>query len=133
MPSYTQANRLIAIDTPLGTDVLLLRRVSGQEGISQLFTFELDLLSTDASIKFEDIIGKNVTIRVVIGEDEERFFNGFISRFSQLGNDTGLANYQATVVPWLWFLTRTADCRSIQRGGTSALLVELEIEGNGRP
>ena len=103
--AYTQANRLIGIDTPLGKDVLLLRHMSGQEGISQLFNFELDLLSADPNIKFEDIIGKNVTIRVVVGDDEERFFNGFISRFSQLGNDTGLANYQATMVPWMWFLS----------------------------
>jgi type VI secretion system secreted protein VgrG len=111
---YTQTNRIIAINTPLGPDVLLLRRVTGQEGISQLFNFELDLLSTDAAIKFEDIIGKNVTVKVSIGDDEERFFNGFISRFSQLGNDTGLANYQATMVPWIWFLSRTTDCRIFQ-------------------
>ena len=112
--AYTQANRLVAIDTPLGKDVLLLRGVSGQEGISQLFSFELDLLSTHADIKFEDIIGKNVTIRVRIGDEDERFFNGFISRFSQQGNDTGLANYRATMVPWLWFLSRTTDCRIFQ-------------------
>lgn len=111
---YTQANRLIAIDTPLGKDVLLLRSFSGEEGMSQLPGFELDLLSADAGIKFEDIIGKNVTIRVRIRDDEERFFNGFISRFMQTGSDTGLANYRAIMVPWLWFLSRTADCRIFQ-------------------
>jgi type VI secretion system secreted protein VgrG len=114
MATYVQANRLIAIDTPLGKDVLLLRSMSGQEAISQLFTFELDLLSSDAVIKFEDIVGKRVTIRTRIGDDKERFFNGFISRFMQLGSDTGLANYRATMVPWLWFLTRTTDCRIFQ-------------------
>src|SRR5262249_12850378 len=44
------------------------------------------------------------------------WFNGFISRFSagRGGNlDTGsFRDYQAEVVPWLWFLTRTADCRT---------------------
>src|SRR5689334_9783398 len=111
MATYVQANRLIAIDTPLGKDVLLLRSMSGQEAISQLFSFELDLLSSDAVIKFEDIVGKRITVRTRIGDDQERFFNGFISRLMQLGSDTGLANYRATMVPWLWFLTRTTDCR----------------------
>ena len=38
---YTQANRLIAIDTPLGEDVLLLRGFHGREAISRLFHFEI--------------------------------------------------------------------------------------------
>jgi type VI secretion system secreted protein VgrG len=110
----TQANRLIALNTPLGPDALLLRAFSGQEALSRLFSFELDLLATDPEIKFEDIIGKRVSIRVILGDEEERYFNGFISRFMQTGSDTGLANYRATMVPWLWFLTRTADCRIFQ-------------------
>ena len=97
----TQANRLIAINTPLGPDVLLLRGFTGQEAISRLFSFELDLLSTDPEIKFKDIIGQTVTLRVVLGRDKERFFNGVISRFMQTGSDAGLANYRATMVPKL--------------------------------
>lgn len=110
----SQAKRLIAIDSPLGPDVLLLRGFSGTEAVSRLFNFDLDLLSTDADIKFEDIIGKRVTIRVALREDKERFFNGFINRFMQTGSDKDLVNYRATMVPWLWFLTRTADCRIFQ-------------------
>ena len=111
---FTQTNRLIAIDSPLGKDVLLLRGFTGQEGISQMFHLDLDLLSEDPEIKFKDIIGQRVTVRVRLGNDKERFFNGFINRFTQVGGDTGLTNYRASVVPWLWFLTRTTDCRIFQ-------------------
>lgn len=110
----TQKNRLIAVDTPLGPDVLLLRGFTGQESISRLFSFELDLLSTDPEIKFENIIGQKATIRVKLGKEKERYFHGVISRFMQTGSDVGLANYRATMVPSLWFLTRTADCRIFQ-------------------
>lgn len=112
---HTQENRLIGIETPLGKDILLLRGFSGQEGISRLSNFDLDLLSHDPDIKFEDIIGKRVTLRVTLGSEKKRYFNGFISRFSQTGSDRGLANYRATMVPWLWFLTRTSDCRIFQK------------------
>ena len=68
MPQPTQATRHIAIDTPLGDDVLLLRSFSGHEEISRLFEFDLDLLSEDYEINFDDIIGQNVTIRMELPE-----------------------------------------------------------------
>lgn len=121
----TQENRLIAIDTPLGPDVLLLRGFTGHEAISRLFSFELDLLSPDPEIKFEDIIGQKVTIRVRLGKEKERFFHGIISRFMQTGSDVGLANYRATMVPALWFLTRTADCRIFQNKKVPDIIQEI--------
>ena len=123
--AYTQANRLIAINTPLGKDALLLRGVTGQEGISQLYHFQLDLLSTDPEINFKDIIGHNVTVRVALGNAQERFFNGIINRFVQVGNDTRLASYQATMVPWLWFLRRTTDCRIFQNKSIPGIIEQV--------
>jgi type VI secretion system secreted protein VgrG len=112
--SYTQTNRRIAISTPLGKDTLLLRGFSGTEGISQLFHFDLDLLSENNSVKLQDLVGKNVTLRILDADGEERYWNGFINRFSQGSQDRRLTGYRAQMVPWLWFLTRTADCRIFQ-------------------
>lgn len=111
---YTQAERLIAIDTSLGKDVLLLQGFTGQEEVSRLFRFELDLLSENPSISFDKIVGQRVTLTVVLADGGERYFNGFVSRFAQSGSDTRFTYYRAEVVPWLWFLTRTADCRIFQ-------------------
>ena len=118
--TYTQENRLIAIDTPLGEDVLLLTGFSGSEGLSVLFSFGLDLLSENNNILFEDIIGQNVTVSIVLADGGRRFFNGIISRFSQeRGREEedgglGLACYTATMVPWFWLLTMTSDSRIFQ-------------------
>jgi type VI secretion system secreted protein VgrG len=112
--AYTQTNRRIAISTPLGDDVLLLRGFTGSEAISQLFHFDLDLLSENDSLKFQDIVGKNVTLRIMDVTGAERYWNGFISRFSQGQLEDGFTAYRAQMVPWLWFLTRTADCRIFQ-------------------
>jgi len=114
MPTYSQENRLIAIETPLGTDVLLLHRFSGREGISQLFRFELDMLSENSSIAFSDIVGQRVTVSVRKPGGDLRYINGFISRFAQSGSDPRFSYYHAEIVPWLWFLTRCADCRIFQ-------------------
>ncbi|MBW1745111.1 MAG: type VI secretion system tip protein VgrG, partial [Deltaproteobacteria bacterium] len=118
---YTQENRLIAIDTPLGKDALLLAGFHGIEGISDLFSFELDLLSENHNIKFEDIIGKNVAVSIILADGDKRFFNGIISSFSQgrgsseADKDSPFSHYAATMVPWFWLLTRTADSRIFQK------------------
>ncbi len=112
---FTQTDRALQIETPLGPDVLLLRNVSGQEAISQLFRFQLELFSeTDDSISFDSIVGQNVTIHLQT-QDSYRDFNGFISRFSQGSSDGRFTYYRAEMVPWLWFLTRKSDCRIFQK------------------
>jgi type VI secretion system secreted protein VgrG len=118
---FTQDNKLIAIDTPLKQDELLLSRFSGKEGMSRLFEFELELFSENHAIDFRQIIGKGVTIKVKLFDGNERFFHGIISRFSQKSGmpENGseapkFSLYTATMVPSLWMLTRTADSRIFQ-------------------
>jgi type VI secretion system secreted protein VgrG len=119
--AYSQDDRLIAIDTQLGKDALLLAGFSGSEGMSRLFDFELAMLSENHAISFEQIIGKNVTVSVILASGDKRYFNGIISRFSQgrggaeKGGDPRFSVYRATMVPWLWLLTRTADSRIFQQ------------------
>ncbi len=115
MPTPTQATRHIAIDTPLGEDVLLLQSFSAVEEVSRLFEFNLNLLSEDYEINFEDIIGQNVTISMELPQGGKRYWNGYINRFVQgVTTSVQFAQYRATMVPWLWFLTRTSDCRIFQ-------------------
>jgi type VI secretion system secreted protein VgrG len=113
--AFTQSsNSLFSITTPLGQDKVLLRGFRGSEGMSRLFRFELDLLSEDQGITFTDIVGKNVTISVLQADGTPRYFNGVISRFGQGAAEGVFATYHAEMVPWLWFLTRDANCRIFQ-------------------
>src|SRR4051812_47987997 len=61
MSTYTQANRPMRVKTPLGEDVLLLVGFRGQEAISHLFEFQLELLAeNETKIPFEDLLGQKV-------------------------------------------------------------------------
>ena len=125
---FTQTGRALQIETPLGPDVLLLRSVSGQEAISQLFRFQLELFSeTDDSISFDSIVGQNVTIHLQT-QDSYRDFNGFISRFSQGNSDGRFTYYRAEMVPWLWFLTRKSDCRTFQKQSVPDIIQTIFTE-----
>jgi type VI secretion system secreted protein VgrG len=114
MGEYTQDSRFIAINTPLGKDVLLLQSFKGSEGISQLFQFDLHMHSENHAIDLAALVGKQATIRITLADGSQRFINGLVNTFSQGGSSTTFAHYHATLVPWLWMLTRTSDCRIFQ-------------------
>lgn len=118
--AFMQDERLFRLDTPLGSDVLLFKDMEGQEGISQLFSFHLNLLSEKPDISFKNIIGKSVTIIIDLQDGKYRYINGIVSEFYQLSagdpstSNNLLSHYTATVVPFLWLLTRTTDSRIFQ-------------------
>lgn len=122
MGEYTQADRLIRIETVLGKDALLLQSFKGQERLSGLFHFDLYMHSENRSITFESIVGKRATVIITLPDRNERYINGVISSFSQAGstpleggsNAKIFAHYSATLVPHLWMLTQTNDCRIFQ-------------------
>lgn len=125
MPSFTQSNRTVRIETPLGKDVLLVKSLTGTERLGRPFQYELVLLSEDHELDYKKIIGQNVTVFVDKGDKESRFFNGFVSRFSQAKYEEKLAEYHVTLVPWLWFLTRTSDCRIFQNKTIPEIIEEV--------
>jgi type VI secretion system secreted protein VgrG len=132
--SFKQDGRLFSLNTPLGKDVLLLKDITGEEGISGLYSFHLNLLSENHSISFKDIIGKNVTISIALADGKTRYFNGIVSEFSQShAGESGKADillsyYTATVVPWLWLLTRTTDSRIFQNLTLPEIVEKIFVE-----
>ncbi|KAA6187361.1 type VI secretion system tip protein VgrG [Thiohalocapsa marina] len=112
--TLSQQARELSVSTSLGDDVLLLRGMAASEQLSRLFEYQLELVSEDIDIRHSDLLGQPATVRVSLLDGGQRYFSGIVSRFSQVGFDGAFAIYQATLVPWLWFLTRTADCRIFQ-------------------
>jgi type VI secretion system secreted protein VgrG len=104
----------ITLKSPLPAADLLFASMTTTAGLSSLGQTELHLLSAKSDLKPEDLLGKPVTVTVQQRDDAKRYFNGFVSRFSAGVHRGRYFAYQATVQPWLWFLTRTSDCRIFQ-------------------
>jgi type VI secretion system secreted protein VgrG len=129
MPTYTQTQRPIAITTPLGKDVLLLTGFRGQEAISQLFSFQVDLLSEAKNkIRFDHIVGQNVTVEMRLGNEEKRYFNGVVKRFSQGARDATFVHFRAEFVPKLWLLTKKIRSRIFQHLSVPEILRQVFSE-----
>src|SRR5215471_18614797 len=135
----TQVDRLMVLDTTLDPDTLLIRSFSGSEGISRLFRFDIEMVAdrTKAgSITPEDLIGKKMSMHLSLTTDylagERRHFNGIVNRFLQGHADRRFAHYRAEVVPWLWLLTLTQDCRIFQNLSTLEIVKKIFDELKSR-
>jgi len=119
MPS--QDNRFAQVTTPLGKDILLFSRMSGTEEMSRLFEYELDLLIDNsnramvtAGFPTNKVLGQAMSIAFDLPSGGIRYFHGLVTQFRHHGvTDDGFL-FRAVLRPWLWFLTRTSNCRIFQ-------------------
>ncbi|MBU0753702.1 MAG: type VI secretion system tip protein VgrG [Planctomycetes bacterium] len=110
----------------LSTDFPLeFRGMVARERLGSLFQIDLDLLSDDEQINLEQVLGQNVTVHYLTSQGGERHFNGMVTRFSYAGRAEQRMLYRATLNPWLWFLTRTADCRIFQEKSVPEIMEDI--------
>ena len=112
--TYTQDTLNLQVTTPFGPNKLLLRSFSGEEQISGLFHFLLEMVSEDQSLDFSSIVGQGVTVTLQLNSGGTHYINGIVGRFMQEDSDERLTTYYAELHPWLWMLTKTMDCRIFQ-------------------
>jgi type VI secretion system secreted protein VgrG len=109
---YTQTDRLLAISTPLGRDVLLLERLAGSEGISSLFELQATVRSKRDPIAPADILGSLVDVTLDLGRGQQRVWNGLVTAMEEApALARGLRSYLLTIRPKLWLATQRQDCR----------------------
>lgn len=127
MPStIRQENRFLFLNTPLGPDKLLIESYTGHEAISELFSFQLELLSEDHGIDFAALLGRKVHFGVAGPEGaEERHIHGIVTSFAQLPSRERVARYRAVVSPDVWKLTRKRQSRVFQHLSVPETLVAV--------
>jgi len=110
---------------------LRVLRFSGSEGISELFRFELELVSRSSDIVFEQVVGKPAVLAIE-GPDTPRTIHGMVCRFEQGPVSKGFTRYYAELVPRQWTLLHRVDTRIFQNKSTPAI-VEQVLKDAGIP
>ena len=117
------ADFIFRAQADLGAE-LLVTAFRGEEGISELFRFEVDLSWEAGEIPLQTLVGQPAVLEIV-GTAGTRFVNGIIRRFARTGDtimrtlpgrgaSRGLTNYTAEIVPVHWLLTRRHASRIFQ-------------------
>lgn len=96
-----------------GADTFAVVRMQGHEAISQLYRFELVLVSDDAQIDLERMLQQNATLQILAPDDARKRtpYSGMLAEFDQLHHANGYTFYRAVLVPRAWRLTlsRTSE------------------------
>jgi type VI secretion system secreted protein VgrG len=116
MAKLKQSDRLMQFSSPLGRDVLLIETLDGAEGISRLFEFHAQLLATfDTAVDPKALIGSKVSIAIALNDASgSRWVNGIVASFEQSSGDVEFDVYHARILPSLWQLTLSSNCRVFQ-------------------
>lgn len=131
MPVYTQEGQHMRVDTALPDDVLLLAGFHGREEVSEPFVFYLELLSEDPDLDPDDLLRTPISIGILLPDGEMRRIHGRVRSFGYEGRRGDLNFYRAEMVPWLWFLSLSQDCRIFQNMTVPDILAEVFSEEDG--
>ena len=93
-----------------------VRRFKGDESISKLFEFELELVSKKSDIGFDSVINQMGSLKLQQFDDvEPRYVHGIVNYFEQRNKDGKYTNYYAQLVPLFWLFTQRQNCRIFQK------------------
>ena len=120
----------MAITTALGPEKLAVGSVPVQEQISRLFQIEAELASEDGEIDFDNVIGQRPPSGSISARTTSAISTATSAASSRWPTRATMRRYRATIVPWLWFLTRTSDCRIFQNKTVPDIIEEV-FQGYG--
>jgi type VI secretion system secreted protein VgrG len=108
----------------LAAETLQVVDFVGQDDISQIFRFDLNLVSNDAEIAFADVINKPATFTMMRG-DEPVKIHGLIADFQQGGCTADWVAYRATLVPRIWLLALNYQSRVFQNMKVEDIITQI--------
>lgn len=127
----SRAKAFLAMQSPLGPEALIPSALTVEEAISEPFLATVDVLSSEADIDPDKLLYHAVCITLRRPEREPRHVHGFVRRFVITGSlPRSLFGYRLEVVPKLWFLSQTGDCRVFENKSTKDIVQTLCSEGS---
>ena len=107
-----------------GTDLFLIA-ASVEEGLSQLTRTTIEFTCKNRELDLETIVGTQMRILLEADVHDLRVFPGTCISVEYLGASDGPGHFRAEIRPWLWFLTRTRDCRVFQEKSTVDIIEDV--------
>ena len=82
--TLTQAGRHLRVNTPLGEDKIFIESFEGEERVSDLFRFELILLTDDPGFTMDSLLNKPAVVSINLHDDTDRNFHGIINHIEEV-------------------------------------------------
>lgn len=125
MNIHTQDTRAGKLTTPLGKDVLVLLRFSGDDHVNGLFEYSIDALSTQPNIDFDALIGTHATVELASQNNGPRHFDGIVTQARWAGVGENGNKYSLTLRPWFWLAGQRRNQRIFHNKTVVQIIEEL--------
>ncbi len=117
---------LLSLKTALGEGALTPIAFRADEAISEPFHVSVEGVSRQRLVDPDQMLFKPATVTVRPNVGEPRLFNGMVQSVTASGTpDRGWWHYTISIVPKLWFMGQTADCRVFQQVPVTDILTTL--------
>jgi type VI secretion system secreted protein VgrG len=118
--------RLLSLQTALGQDVLQPVSFHAEEAINAPFLVTVETVSDQASIDPDTVLYQPACLKVHHGAGDPRILHGFVRAFSAVGQPVrGQFSYTLTIVPKMWFMGQTIDCRIFPNKSIADILTTI--------
>ncbi|MEJ8472478.1 type VI secretion system Vgr family protein [Roseibium algae] len=102
-----------------------LVRAQVDDGLSQIPETTIEFMSSDIDIDLQKLVGERLRLEIDAPKDKVRYFQGHCVAAEYLGAHGARGYFRADVRPWLWFLTRTSNCRIFQDKSVIDVIKEI--------
>ena len=128
MPTWTRTNALMTMTSALGADVLIPISLSAHEAISTPFQFNVEAVCQQGTVDPNSLLYQPACVTLQGNGTAIRYFHGIVQSVSagapirgQTGADT-YTIYNIVLVPKLWFMSQTVDCRVYETKSAADIL-----------
>ena len=134
MPTWSRSTALLTMTSPLGADVLIPISLSAHEAISTPFQFSVEAVCQHGTVEPNKLLNQPACVTLQANGAAIRHFHGIVQSVSgsslhrrQGGGDTHTI-LRITMVPKLWFLSQTVDCRVYENKSAAEILHAMFAE-----
>lgn len=141
MAAWTRESALLSMTSALGGDALMPISLSAEEAISQPFQFQVRAICQKGKIDPNALLNQPACVTLLSAGSPVRYFHGIVRSVSADGAVRGAAGggefevYRLILVPRLWFLGQTIDCRVYQKKSAgdiiSAMFADAGLTDHG--
>jgi type VI secretion system secreted protein VgrG len=132
--SDAESTPFLSMTAPDGVGLFLPIGFWAEEKLTEPFLVTIDALSPQREIDPSKLLYQQVCLTVTHWEGPVRYFHGIVRRIvagSSPARDQWL--YTLEVVPRLWFMSQTEDCRIFQKQTAEAILQKLFSDASVSP
>ncbi|WP_321951190.1 type VI secretion system Vgr family protein [Paraburkholderia bannensis] len=123
--TLSQQGRLLKLDTPLGSNILVPQRVVGHSRLGRHFEFSVDVVSRSTKPELKRLIAQPVTLWIQQADSTYLPYSGYVHTVRRLGADGALTAWQLTFASWLHFLKFRRDQRVWQDKSVDDILSDV--------